>query len=247
MDSDASLVAAVAAAAFLNAIHCDFVFDDTLAIVNNRDVAPDSSFTELWTHDFWGKPLSAFDSHKSYRPLTILSFRAQTLIAHPAQPAAFHAVNVALHAAVSYCVTRLASKLWPRRRPSLAPRQRHVALLAGLLFAVHPVHVEAVTGTVGRAELLCALGCFASASAYAACASPAGGRSLFARCALGVLAYVRAVCFPSIACSASMALSSSFVVVFTSSRVNLRVVAIACNSSRTRTTCTCTESTRLRA
>ena len=32
-----------------------------------------------------------------------------------------------------------------------------VAWIAGLLFAVHPVHVEAVAGLVGRAELLCAL------------------------------------------------------------------------------------------
>lgn len=30
------------------------------------------------------------------------------------------------------------------------------ALLAGLLFAVHPIHTEAVAGIVGQAELLCA-------------------------------------------------------------------------------------------
>jgi hypothetical protein len=31
-----------------------------------------------------------------------------------------------------------------------------VAVLAALLFALHPVHTEAVAGIVGRAELLCA-------------------------------------------------------------------------------------------
>lgn len=31
------------------------------------------------------------------------------------------------------------------------------ALLSSIIFAVHPVHVEAVTGIVGRAELLCAI------------------------------------------------------------------------------------------
>ncbi|HEY1923260.1 MAG TPA: hypothetical protein VGG44_10970, partial [Tepidisphaeraceae bacterium] len=33
-----------------------------------------------------------------------------------------------------------------------------VGLIAGLLFAVHPVHAEAVAGVVGRAELACAIG-----------------------------------------------------------------------------------------
>ena len=32
------------------------------------------------------------------------------------------------------------------------------AYLAGLLFAVHPIHVEAVAGLVGRAEMMCTIG-----------------------------------------------------------------------------------------
>ena len=37
------------------------------------------------------------------------------------------------------------------------PQQELEALLAALLFAVHPVHTEAVSGIVGQAELLSAL------------------------------------------------------------------------------------------
>lgn len=178
--------AAVAACAYLNAIYCAFVFDDTLAIVNNPDVKPNSKLSDIFAHDFWGKSIIAFDSHKSYRPLTILSFRAHTLSTYPPDPRSFHAVNIALHALVTGCMVKLAATLWPAASVS-ASSQRHVALLAGLLFAVHPVHVEAVTGTVGRAELLCALCCFASASAYAACAAPtAASRST--RLCLGLLA-----------------------------------------------------------
>ena len=190
LHSTAALTSAVAAAAYLNAMQCAFVFDDTLAIVTNKDVAPDSTLSAVFTNDFWGKPLVAFDSHKSYRPLTILTFRAHTFFSNPPEPASFHAVNVALHAAVTYCVTLLASTLWP---PPLLRRQLPLqpALLAGLLFAVHPVHVEAVTGTVGRAELLCALCCFASAACYAACATPTPLHWL-TRFALGACA---AVCF----------------------------------------------------
>lgn len=30
---------------------------------------------KMWTNDFWGTPMSSTDSHKSYRPLTVLTFR----------------------------------------------------------------------------------------------------------------------------------------------------------------------------
>ena len=68
----------VGVATYLNASPCAYVFDDTFAIVTNPDVQPDAPLSPLWRHDFWGKPLTAEDSHKSYRPLTTLSFRLET-------------------------------------------------------------------------------------------------------------------------------------------------------------------------
>lgn len=59
---------------FVNSYDGDFVFDDTEAIVNNDDIR----ITPIWQifkNDFWGTNLSHKQSHKSYRPLTILSFR----------------------------------------------------------------------------------------------------------------------------------------------------------------------------
>ena len=163
---DELFCAAVAAAVYASSIWCGFVFDDRLAIVDNPDVQSDASLVGLLFHDFWGKALVKEDSHKSYRPLTILSFRAHTwLSGTAAQPAPFHAANVVLHATVSACVTALAARSWPSHRTA---GRRRVALLSGMLFAVHPVHVEAVTGVVGRAELLCALCCFGGARAYVA-------------------------------------------------------------------------------
>jgi hypothetical protein len=60
----------------------------------------------------------------------------------------FHAVNLAWHAAASVAVAALARR-WT---------DWSGALVAGLLFAVHPVHVEAVANVVGRAELMAAAG-----------------------------------------------------------------------------------------
>ena len=77
-------------------------------------------------------------SHKSYRPLCVATFRLNYLL-HELQPMGYHLVNVLLHGAVCYLYVQLcgvifSGAVWP-------------ALIAGLLFAVHPIHTEAVRHT----------------------------------------------------------------------------------------------------
>ena len=85
-------------------------------------------------------------SHKSYRPITVLTFRLNYIL-HELQPLGYHLINILLHATVTLLYHHLCSKLL-----STVP-----AVVAALLFAVHPVHTEAVTGVVGRAELLASI------------------------------------------------------------------------------------------
>ena len=157
---DQLVVLAVAIAAYLNGLHGAFLDDDPIAILENNDVACPRGLrglfdntNDLWSHDFWGTPLSSEDSHLSFRPLTVLSFRLQHAM-HGFHKVAYHAVNVGLHAGVCVLLHRsLGSPVLPRRS------QR---LLATLLFALHTVHVEVVTNVVGRAELLSATFFFAA-------------------------------------------------------------------------------------
>jgi hypothetical protein len=89
------------------------------------------------------------------------------------RPFPFHLCNVAAHASVTALVYRLARQLAAARRrlpPAAASDPQAAcggqdaaswvtdleAFLAALLFALHPVHTEAVAGIVGHAELLCA-------------------------------------------------------------------------------------------
>lgn len=69
------IVLFVSIGCFLNVLHGDFVHDDIPAICTNQDVLGGSSLLQVFQNDFWGKPMSDPDSHKSYRPLTILTFR----------------------------------------------------------------------------------------------------------------------------------------------------------------------------
>ncbi|XP_048197088.1 protein O-mannosyl-transferase TMTC4 isoform X2 [Perognathus longimembris pacificus] len=155
------VVGLVSLLCFARSYDGDFVFDDSEAIVNNKDLRADTPLGDLWRHDFWGSRLSSNTSHKSYRPLTVLTFRINYYLSGGFYPVGFHVVNILLHAGISVLLVDVFSVLFgglqytsKGRRVHLAPR---ASLLAALLFAVHPVHTECVAGVVGRADLLCAL------------------------------------------------------------------------------------------
>ncbi|XP_030332716.1 protein O-mannosyl-transferase TMTC4 isoform X2 [Strigops habroptila] len=155
------VVALISFLCFANSYDGDFVFDDSEAIINNKDLRAETPLGDLWHHDFWGSKLSSNTSHKSYRPLTVLTFRINYLFAGGFYPVGFHVINIILHCTISVLMVDVFSILLgglqfsnKGRRLNLVPK---TSLLAALLFAVHPVHTECVAGIVGRADLLCAL------------------------------------------------------------------------------------------
>lgn len=60
---------------YVNGIGGDFVHDDIPAITLNKDVLGTNQITRTFFNDFWGTPMEDAASHKSYRPLTVLTFR----------------------------------------------------------------------------------------------------------------------------------------------------------------------------
>uniref|UniRef100_A0A673K3D4 dolichyl-phosphate-mannose--protein mannosyltransferase n=2 Tax=Sinocyclocheilus TaxID=75365 RepID=A0A673K3D4_9TELE len=155
------VTAFVALICFINSYDGDFVFDDSEAIINNKDLNPDTPLSNIWKNDFWGSNLSSNSSHKSYRPLTVLTFRINYLLAGGLHPIGFHVLNVALHCVISVLMIDVFAILigglvhnGREAKLSLSPK---ASFLAALFFAAHPVHTESVAGIVGRADLLCAL------------------------------------------------------------------------------------------
>nr|CAD7585812.1 unnamed protein product [Timema genevievae] len=138
----------VAALLYYNTLDAGFVYDDSRAILTNQDVLPTTPLSNLLRNDFWGTPMNHGGSHGSYRPLCVLSFRLNYLLGG-FRPWGYHLVNLLLHCLATSLVVRLASTLLPM--DSAAPRLSVAA--TGLLFASHPIHVEAVAGVVGRADL----------------------------------------------------------------------------------------------
>ncbi|XP_022248795.1 transmembrane and TPR repeat-containing protein CG4050-like [Limulus polyphemus] len=140
------IVVSLAVVVYYNSLGGELVFDDVAAIQDNRDVRPHNPLYNLFVNDFWGTPIHKEQSHKSYRPLCVLSFRLNYAV-HEVQPFGYHVVNVLLHAVVCFLYFRTCLLFLS----SLA------SFVAALIFSVHPVHTEAVAGIVGRAELLSAI------------------------------------------------------------------------------------------
>jgi hypothetical protein len=118
-----------------------FAYDDEWIIVRDTRIHDLARWTEWLTRAYW-----TTDSPALYRPLTTTLLGLQWAVADGA-PWVFHTVNVLLHGAVTVAVLWLASLL-------VAPP---VAIGIGAVFAVHPVHVEAVANIVGQGELLAGL------------------------------------------------------------------------------------------
>ena len=131
-----ALVALAALLATLPAVDGSFVYDDAVYLVENPAVAGEAS---PWSTSL-GDPRQAL-----WRPLTVLSWKLQWDGPHRAAPLLWG--NVLLHVLVSVLVVLLGRRLGAGAAG---------AAVAGLLFAVHPVHAEAVGWVTGRAELLAA-------------------------------------------------------------------------------------------
>lgn len=126
---------------YANSIGNGFAYDDVSIIEENARVHSLSRLPEAVSTPYW--PGSVGREFGLWRPITIATFALDWAI-WGGNPAGFHTVNVLLHAAASVLVLLLLLELVPP-----------IPAAAGaLVFAVHPVHVEAVANVVGRAELL---------------------------------------------------------------------------------------------
>lgn len=141
-------VAACAIVVYVGSLSNAFALDDAAIILFNPLMRSASGLWQAFVVPYWPADFGG----KMYRPLPLATFVADALLTSPAW---FHAMNILWHAAASIAVAALTHRLAGDR----------AALAAGLLFAAHPVHVEAVANIVGRAELMAAL--FAILCVYA--------------------------------------------------------------------------------
>ena len=169
----AALLAAAVLAVYGFTLGFGFVYDDHLQVERNPWLRAPDGLRLFLTRPFWGFEPGSLPSNY-YRP-AFGAFDSLLARLYGPDPTAFHAASVALHLAVCLLVALVA------RRLIRGEGENAAALVAGLLFAVHPAHAEAVAWVGGQPDLLAALFALIAVLAW-----------LARRNALGAVAYLLA-------------------------------------------------------
>jgi protein O-mannosyl-transferase len=125
---------------YLPSIHNRFAYDDFVIIEVNERVHDLAHIDEILTGTYW-----ADDGLGLYRPIASLSYAVDWTLSH-GRPGWFHFVNSLWNAFTCVVLFLLLVAFVPQA----------AALAATLIYAAHPVHVEAVANVVGRAEVMAA-------------------------------------------------------------------------------------------
>ncbi|MFQ5719103.1 MAG: tetratricopeptide repeat protein [Acidobacteriota bacterium] len=136
------LLVAAALLPFVSSLGADFVYDDHALVEPFVSADDGPGWSDIFGQELW-HDLSA---QSYYRPLVRLSFVADAFWSATALP--FHITNLLLHIGLVLIAWRVVRHLVGD--PSLA-------FTAAALFAVHPVHAEAVAWISARGDLLAPL------------------------------------------------------------------------------------------
>ncbi len=141
---------------FSNTLHNEFVFDDESVIVNNVSIRELSSIPRFFTADEgFHKVIGRY-----YRPFVSASYTLDYYF-WGLDPYGYHLTNLIIHIIACLLLFKILSVLfWKYKYRNL------FALLSTLIFAVHPIHTEAVSWISGRTDSLVTLFFFASFLCY---------------------------------------------------------------------------------
>ncbi len=170
----AFLILALAGMVFLPTLRFPFVWDDIMVVQKNPFLGRLEFVPLYFQPHFWKYRVPI--SENDYRPVQMIALSALSALAGRS-PLPFRLATILLHLAVSGLAFRIA------RRRGMAPAPA-LAFLA--LFALHPVHVEAVASARNLAEFLVSLFLLLSFSLFT------GGRRTAGRRAAALLFFVLA-------------------------------------------------------
>ena len=129
--------------------------DEMYLTLENNDVKMDpetrSSLSQVFQNDYWGRPMDYENSHKSYRPITVLSIRAGYFLAdqlHMNGLFVQRVLNILIHAILVQMVGRFYLYLFK----SYASSSDTIIVMG--MFMLHPTHIESVVNIANRGHLL---------------------------------------------------------------------------------------------
>jgi tetratricopeptide (TPR) repeat protein len=153
------LICLAAFLAYANSLGGDFVFDDNEQIVENQNLRSWDNIargfaTHVWAFREQGESTNVPAPLPYYRPLFTVMLTAEYQL-FGLQPQFWHLVSLLLHIICSIEIFYITLML---------SRRKFVALIASVIFAVHPVHAESVSWISGMTDPL--FGVFFLAALY---------------------------------------------------------------------------------
>ena len=139
-----ALIIAVILVAYFNSLGNGFVVDDLAFVRDNTSIRDTANIPSYFLSP---KTLAAADTEWGtiiYRPLRTASYAIDYSL-YELRAEGYHATNLVLHMAACVSLYFLVMALF-----NIQP----VALLSALIFALHPVHVEAVSWIASRADIM---------------------------------------------------------------------------------------------
>ncbi|MDQ3020541.1 MAG: tetratricopeptide repeat protein [Bacteroidota bacterium] len=132
---------------FYNSLSNEFVFDDESVIVNNASIRYLTNIQKFFTADEgFHKVIGRY-----YRPIVSATYTVDYAV-YGLNPYGYHLTNVIIHIIACLLLFKILSTLFWRYK-----YRNLFSLLSTLIFAVHPIHTEAVSWISGRTDSLVTL------------------------------------------------------------------------------------------
>lgn len=136
------IIAVVTFVVYYNSLSNEFVFDDESVIVNNQSIRTTDNLSKFFTaEDGFHKVIGRY-----YRPVVSASYALDFSI-WGLNPYGFHLTNLIIHILSCFLLFKILTLLFLRYK-----HRNLFSLFATLIFAVHPIHTEAVSWVSGRTD-----------------------------------------------------------------------------------------------
>lgn len=144
------IVIATSALVYLNTLGNGFVFDDNDQVLGNPWIRDLKFIPKIFTTSVWAFKPEYSRGGNYYRPLMHVFYMLGYAISG-LRPWGYHLINILFHVCSSVLVFLLATLLI--RDKAVVSKGLSIPLMAAVIFAVHPIHTEAVAWVAGIPDL----------------------------------------------------------------------------------------------
>ncbi len=130
----------------MHTISFDFVYDDDFQILRNPWIHDWSKVGQFFTTDVWSFSRTEITT-PYYRPLHMIAHAVGYSLSE-FKPEGYRLISILLHVANTLLIALIALRL---------TRERSIAVLGALIFALHPIHAESVIWIAAVTDPLCAV------------------------------------------------------------------------------------------